>query len=224
MKNGAANCRAIVLERAALRIVPICGAVFGIALANAAEVAERPDWKVGDRWVFHAKSEPPPSESDWSREVKEALADGMFRVATETGRMLTFDEEGNSLDRRGSDYSWRRFNFPLTVGKRWDHKYKIERQNAQGSATSSWEVKAFERISVPAGTFDCYKVEGREYQNWTPLNMPGGAWIGQGFTLTEYWYCPAIRWVAKWHINDRSWLQAPHVTYVSELTSYSLTP
>jgi len=201
------------------------GAVIATALAASvhAQTAERPEWKVGDMWTFHQKGGLPVTESDWSRKVLAALANGRFTVETETGGLLTFDGECNSLDKRGPDYSWRRFNFPLQVGKSWDHQYKMEGQNSQGFVTSSWAVKTYETITVPAGTFNCFKVVGMAWRNWTPTNRPGGVTGANDRSMTTYWYCPAIRGVAKWQILVMSPF-GPDITTVSELTSIALTP
>jgi len=41
-----------------------------------------------------------------------------------------------------------------------------------------------------------------------------------GYTHTIYWYCPAVKGVAKWEIINQAWVQAPRITTVSELVSY----
>jgi hypothetical protein len=131
---------------------------------------------------------------------------------------IRFDNEGNSLDQRGPDYSARRFKFPMSVGMSWSHDYKIAGQTMEGTVQSVWHVRAFERITVPAGTFDCFKVEGEAPRNW----VASGARIAysRGYTRTTYWYCPAVKWAAKWEIEDVAYVTAPRVVTVSELVSF----
>ncbi len=149
----------------------------------------------------------------------EALPEGRFRVETEAGGKLTFDSDGNSLDKRGQDYSWRRFDFPLSVGKRWTHERKIEGNTWGGSEKSSWEVKAQEKLTVPAGTFDCYRVEGVTWGNWS-----SGTSLLQNFNVsqtdTTYWYCPELKWVAKWKTHSQRRKLAPFIDDESVLTSF----
>src|SRR5438874_9452328 len=63
--------------------VVIATASLTFQCATGAEIAERPDWKIGDKWQYHARTDVPRGESDWSREVRLAMPDGKFRVETE---------------------------------------------------------------------------------------------------------------------------------------------
>jgi hypothetical protein len=192
-------------------------ALVGSASILAAEIAERPEWKVGDKWTFRATENPGAKETTWTREVMAAMPNGNFQVQTEDGKNPRFDNEGNSLDRRGPEYSWRRFKFPMSVGMSWDHEHKIAGDTWTGTSKSSWHVRAFEKITVPAGTFDCFKVEGETYGAW---NAGGNAGYTKSQTRTTYWYCPAVKWAAKWEIENIAYVTAPRVVTVSELVSF----
>ncbi len=54
-----------------------CGFTWGRRLAHKIAIhpqtAERPVWKVGNKWTFKDDTNPPPAESTWTREVREAL-------------------------------------------------------------------------------------------------------------------------------------------------------
>jgi hypothetical protein len=223
------SCRSLLLFLA--RGVAIVAAPLAIQCPLAAEIAERPDWKIGDKWVYHARTDRPASESDWGREVKEVLPDSMvnaagvaelarYRVVTETGRMLAFDAEANSLDSRGADFSWRRFSFPLTLGKRWTHERKIENKNTlvNGNESSTWVVSAYERVTVPAGSYDCYRVVGTAYRaERAEASIGFSRWTTR--IVTTYWFCPEVKWVAKWRIEtDRAGVFMNVET--SELTAF----
>lgn len=171
----------------------VMGMSCAMAAASAvAQTAERPSWKVGDRWQFQQEVRPPPVHSKWSRKVEEALPNGHFKVRTAAGALLEFDGEGNSLDVRGPEYSWRRLEFPLMVGKGWKHERKIGGDMWNGNEQSSWKVEAYEKITVPAGTFDCFRVEGEAWATWA-----SGMMLVQSYnrrhTLTTYWYCPEVQ-------------------------------
>jgi len=134
--------------------------ILTVAVCANAQTAERPEWKIGDKWTFKASDGPPLVETHPTREVTALSPDGTLQVQTSKGEMLTFERETNSLDSRGPEYSWKRFSFPMFVGKKWDYKRQTGRPPANGYESASWEVKAYERLTVPAGTFDCFRVKG----------------------------------------------------------------
>jgi hypothetical protein len=198
--------------RFALLAVGILLIPFAIAQG---QIAERPIWRVGDKWTYHQVAGLPPVESDWAREVVESLPNGEFAVRTENGRSLVFDAETNSLDSRGPEYSWKRFDFPLSVGKHWTYDRRIGGSLNDGYEKASWEVKAYEKLTVPAGTFDCFRVEGVVWRTqsqgvYTPSHFH------QDMT---YWYCPKVKWVAKWKAHSGGTFAA-YVDGESVLTSY----
>ena len=199
----------------------LCLALSALTLAASvaqAQTAERPIWKVGNRWAFHYVGGMPRSESDWSREVVEILADDRFSVRTNAGQTLVFDGETNSLDARGPAFSWKRFSFPLSVGKRWHYTRRVESGSTDGVESASWEVKAYEKLTVPAGTFDCFRVEGVIWQSRTYM-MYGPSRSQEDLT---YWYCPAVKWAARWKVHRAASQYAPFVDSESVLTSFSV--
>ena len=191
--------------------------LLGASIARA-QTAERPGWKVGNRWAFHQVGGLPRSESDWSREVVEALADDRFSVRTNTGSTMVFDGETNSLDSRGPAFSWKRFSFPLSVGKRWQYTRRVENTSTDGVESASWHVKAYEKLTVPAGTFDCFRVEGVIWQSRTYM-MYGPSRSQEDVT---YWYCPAVKWAARWKSHRAASQYAPFIDSESVLTSFSV--
>ncbi len=184
----------------------------GLAFAQS---TDRPEWKVGDRWVFRGVENPGAKESRWTREVVSQLANGNLEVLFANGNRVAFDPEANSLDKRGPEYTWRRFKFPMSVGMSWKHERTIN----GGTEKSSWKVLAREKITVPAGTFDCFKVEGEAFRDRTGVAR-GSKLFWTGHTRTTYWYCPVVKWAAKWEIEDIAYPSAPRVITVSELVSF----
>jgi hypothetical protein len=169
----------------------------GWVSAVHAQTAEQPVWKVGNKWSFKEDTSPPPAESTWTRVVREALPDGTFRVQTQTGELLIFDGETNSLDPRGPEYSWKRFSFPLSVGKEWSYKRSTGVAPNNGYENASWKVVAHERVTVPAGTFECFRVEGIVWQTFN-TGLYGQFVAHQDVT---YWYCPTVKWFARMKIH-----------------------
>jgi len=71
------------------------------------------------------------------------------------------------------------------LGKKWSTRYKITYPNGQtGEFEVDFRVVARERITVPAGTFDAFRVEG---EGW------GRGWFGSLSTKPKYWIAPGIR-------------------------------
>ncbi len=65
-----------------------------------------------------------------------------------------------------------------------------------GEEESTWKVRAYETITVPAGSFECYRIEGEAFRHWQ-----NGAAMVQGYNrkrvTTTVWYCPAVKWFGK---------------------------
>jgi hypothetical protein len=201
-----------------------CGvAVAAWAPLLTAQTAERPRWRVGDKWVFRQRVQPPPVDSTWDVSVTEALPDGHFKVRYSSGLVAEFDGEGNRIDVRGPEYSWRTLAFPLSVGHTWTHDYKIAGETWSGYVNSRWNVLAYEKVTVPAGTFDCFKVEGMVHSYWS-----GGARVftsmNRGLQHTYYWYCPEVSWAAKWIIDNTANMSGARTTTVWELEAFTRKP
>lgn len=84
------------------------------------------------------------------------------------------------------------FSFPLTV----DQKITYENQvffNRLGHAAGTCSVKAIEKITVPAGTFDTFRMDCSE--QWIrKLEGSGG-----GTTKYTIWYSPIVKRSVKTH-------------------------
>ena len=192
----------------------------GMMSAGAAEVADHPNWKVGDRWTFTETSSPPPKDQKWTREVVEVIPNGRLKVALgEAGKTAEFDAETNSLDARGPEYSWRRFKFPMSVGASWNYERKIG-GDRPGSEQATWKVAAYEKVTVPAGTFDCFRVEGETFRSRESPNPK----YSKGSTTATYWYCPSVKWAAKWESEDIAYFGAAPVHTSSVLVSFEQKP
>jgi hypothetical protein len=211
--------KSVAVLAIAVSMMMVGATLLVVQPAQAAEWAEHPEWKVGDKWTFRQVENPGAKETTWTSEVMAVRSDGRLVVATGAGERLIFDSETNSLDKRGPEYTWRRFKFPMTVGASWSHDYKIAGSRWEGVSQSKWRILAYEKIMVPAGTFDCFKVEGETFSNWQGIDvqMPGYA---RGHLLTTYWYCPVIKWAAKWETENTEYVGAQRVRTATELVSF----
>lgn len=190
---------------------------------TAGQPVDRPQWKVGDRWVFRQTLEGEEKTTKWSREVLEAIPDGRFRVSWGRNRQETYDDQGNRLDPRGPEFTAKYYVFPMAVGGRWTNETKTQGELWSGVEHSTWDVKARETINVPAGTFECLRVEGKIWRSWAD-----GRLVSQSFnrasTEWTYWYCPEVQWFAKQRIREQAVPWLGYFVRESVLTSFSRGP
>jgi hypothetical protein len=107
--------------------------------------------------------------------------------------------------------------FPLAVGKRWQYEtdWVFKPKGSNGKATIDVVVIAYERVTVPAGEFDAFKLTSRE-------TLAGTSPIGSeyaGETTRTYWYAPAARAIVK-SVSHNPYLGPSTV----ELVSVQLRP
>jgi len=188
--------------------------------AAAQPTADKPDLKVGDKWEFNQTVKIVPGEEKsepWSRRVVEIQPDGRIQVATAKDEMLALDAMLNRIDPRGPEYSVATYKFPMKVGSEWSYSARTG-EGGMLERRGSYKVVAYEPVTVPAGTFDCFRVEGQ----WENSNKSYS-----GRAREQYWYCPAIKFFAKFSFQyDQNWRDRPSrsETRQSELTKFTPAP
>jgi hypothetical protein len=181
-----------------------------------AQSADRPDVKVGDQWKFAVYYTVPSAVPNRTWRITAVTPNGF--EGTDNGEPLRLTSELNVLDspREGSSNpQW--LSFPLTVGKRWrfDNDWLFKAKGSRGKMAVDVTVTAFERIAVPAGTFDAFKLTSTAALRGT---SPIGSQYG-GTTTSTYWYAPAARAVVK------SVVQNPYLgPSTVELVEFELRP
>ena len=160
----------------------------------SAQQAERPDVQVGDRWdfaVYYASPSTTPSRVWLVTAVTPAGIAG-----TENGEPLTLTREVNVVESpRTRQSNGQLLAFPLAVGKRWrfDNDWLYKPKGSQGKAAGEVVVEAWERVTVPAGAFDAFRLTSREALSGT---SPVGSRY-DGHATRTYWYAPAARAIVK---------------------------
>jgi hypothetical protein len=110
---------------------------------------------------------------------------------TFNGGKWIFDRLGNVI--RGPDgrrYTPRQ-DKPLeyAVGKRWTTRYGVTRGDSYaGNAETDFRIAAKERIRVPAGEFDCYRIEANGVSRAID-DFPGAPYVEGRVT---YWMAPGV--------------------------------
>ena len=162
----------------------------GVALAQP--VAEKPDWKVGDYWEFRQATKKPGIGSDeettWSRRIEGFLPNDRIQIRFENGKIEQYDSALNFIFvREGIEDQIRILaQYPLKAGAEWTFARKAG--SMAGTENGSAKIVAYESITVPAGTFACYRIDSvADYAN--KAYSEHRVW--------NRWYCPEVKWIAK---------------------------
>ena len=179
-----------------------------------AQKAERPAVKVGDRWVFEQHMDARVVQREW-------VVTSVMRTligATENGHALVLTRDLNPVATPAGRHSNEvLLKFPLEVGKRWSFSddYVIHDPSfgdLKGYADFDAVVTGYEKVKVPAGEFEAFKIELKG--KWLSPQTPG-----PGETDWTCWYAPAARAIVK---KDRRASYMPHLSEV--LLSFQLQP
>jgi hypothetical protein len=181
--------------RVSLRIPFSIG--LGLALLAGpalAQKTERPEVRVGDQWQFvryYSVVSTTPNLTWQINSVTETEISG-----TENGEPLRMTPDLNVFDSPEREQSNpKALSFPLEVGKTWRYAtdWLFKPKGSRGSIVVDVEVVAHERIAVPAGEFEAFKLVSKGWVSGTsPINSQYDAVI-----TTTYWYAAAPRAIVK---------------------------
>jgi hypothetical protein len=151
-------------------------------------VVEKPNVKLGDYWQFRLTATRADQNRDWSRKIVEITPDGNIKVQTESDSLMDYDSAMNILPLGRPEFARILARYPLQLGASWTYVKKFAEPYTLTEERGRAKVAAYESITVPAGTFSCFRVEGE------------GGWTYK--TLVEQrqwirWYCPMVKWMAK---------------------------
>jgi len=192
------------------------------ASAQNAPTTIAPIYKVGDTWTLL-----------WGRSDSKPATPLVLTVVAVTEKQTTlssswnggppkevdYDNQANmTRDGNGTTYepSNGYLSFPMTVGKGWDFHHVRRFTSGTLDVSGHAEVVAFERVRVPAGSFDAFKIESRG-TNAKQLERLYSA----PFRAT-YWYAPSVRKIIK---EDYAlYLDHQVQTHNIELAAFTLAP
>jgi len=158
--------------------------------ARGEDQVPRPEWRVGDRWMFRRILLSGATEIV-THQVTEAGAEGytvrIFGGGREVTRYWTIDLHLRRQVAGGSQVSHFEpaamyFAWPIALGKTWTQEFEYRDGQRDGRYANVWRVgPTVESIDSLAGPIYAVRIEHR------------GA---QGERLATYWYAPRIRyWV-----------------------------
>jgi hypothetical protein len=169
-------------------------AFAALATPAIAQKADRPIVKAGDRWQFVeyygiASTEP---NRDWvMTSVTPSRLEG-----TENGEPLVLTPELNVLESpRSKNSDPKGLSFPLEIGKQWRFttEWEFKVTGSKGSSIVDVEVVGHEKVSVPAGDFEAFKLMSKGSIRGVSTK---GSLVEAEVTST-YWYAPAARAIVK---------------------------
>jgi hypothetical protein len=169
-------------------------ALFALAATASSQKAEQPVVKAGDEWqfvVWYTVPSTTPNRSWVITSVAPARIEG-----TENGEPLVLTAELNVLESpRDKLSNPKGLSFPLEVGKKWRYEsdWLFKSKGSKGTFTSDVAVVGYEKIKVPAGEFDTFKLVAKSA-------MRGISGINSTIdaeTTHTYWYAPAANAVVK---------------------------
>ena len=176
-----------------------CAFHVGTALAQgSAPRAEAPAVKVGDRWkAEQTDRRTGAKESEFDRRVTAVTPSRI--EGTENDGTFVWTAELNGLESPTVTISGdaKTLSFPLEVGKKWEYKFNfVNKVNAiKGRQQLSAHVVAYEKVKVPAGEFDAFKIEYAGFWN-NDTNGRSGRLKNTG------WYAPSAKSVVKFELDD----------------------
>jgi hypothetical protein len=184
-------------SRAALRaFLLLTGAVLGICgTAWADGPVGIPDVHIGDLWSYR-------TVDGYTNETTLEFTHRIVKLSDKeivlqlqnknvSGRKLLFyTREWNSTDvgEGRFDPFYPEYKFPLKVGDTWNQEFKSS--DNHGTSFSSFvraKIVALEKVTVPAGTFDAYRIE-RDIES---RKANADANIAKGRIIT--WFAPAVK-------------------------------
>jgi hypothetical protein len=183
------------------------------AFAQTQAPVERPEFVIGERWVFRSVDLSSNEElNKWENKVSEQN-DNSVRFAGVTLANKDAAKVGRSFrataNRATLTFASARvvegkevlFDFPLEVGKTWKYDYKFRRNDGKGLSTLNVTAKVdgWEEIEVPAGKLKALKVT---HTSAYSSEVEGQTYRGE--VVKTYWYSPEAKREVKYEFIDRS--------------------
>ena len=124
----------------------------------------------------------------WSRKIVAFLPNDRIQVRLGAGRLAQYDSAFNYIivQEGGVDQVRILARYPFKVGDEWGYERKYGAM--QGIEHGAAKVVSYESITVPAGTFSCYRID-------TVANYGNKSY--SEYYLWNRWYCPKVKWIAK---------------------------
>ena len=171
---------------------------------------ERPDVRSGDQWKYQVTDGYTKEKSTIVMEVATVTEGRIYtrsakafvaaaNLTADAGVIEVWDRDWNLVRQGDMEYSplYPYAKFPMAAGSTWSGSVRFNSGTGEILIHDlTVQVSGWERVTVPAGTFNAVK-----------LNLRGGFRIlgggGVGNIFDSYWYAPAVRQFVKKEIEHR---------------------
>jgi len=163
-----------------------------------------------DAYVNFARNRP------WPVAIASSLTE-LFAPDLMAARLGAFEKSYPWIDPHGLDNSRILARYPLKIGAEWKYTRRPGK-SGQREELGSAKFVAYERITVPAGTFACFRVDAEASTSYRSYSEQ---------KLWNLWYCPDIKWIAKERVEVHTFNPGgppSSVMSVSELEKYTPGP
>jgi|CXWK01.1.fsa_nt_gi hypothetical protein len=195
------------------------------ALASAAILASVPAFgqeaplpapNVGDVWQYRRTDLwTDRLISTFEHEFAGATPDRLVYSNTASGRSIEFSREGNPCHRAiGNDavVCDGALRFPMAIGHR--HSFERPSPDRLWIESASCEVMGRESVTVPAGTFDAFRIDCDGWNTPRRQERFANRWAEQ------VWYAPQVHRVVRHIVLVRTWKGLLQDKFMLELTGY----
>lgn len=170
--------------------------------------ADRPEVKVGDTWVYqNSDARTGEKRPELTLTAKEVTTDNIV-LETDTGARRTYTRDFNIIEIKSGDTvtfsakpNWTFYQFPLEVGKKWEAQWETTSTRQTIRWQGKTQVEGVETVTVPAGTFQAFKLRFEGYYNGRQ-QIGGGSFTG--FRKETAWYSPDAKRVVKSEFEEHS--------------------
>jgi hypothetical protein len=202
-------------------------------LAQAPQRAERPDVRVGEAAVYRDLTVRTGEKRDTTFVVTTVDADKIVsEMSGSTSGTRTFTRDYNLVENKTGELvtllakpPWPYFQFPLTVGRKWDTPFEVDARgggrNVDRHAKWQWRARvvAVGPVTVPAGTFQAFMVE---YDGSFATRQGNQSWTGTHKETA--WYAPETNRIVKRDYEQAAPSRNFLEHHVIELLSFKAAP
>ena len=193
--------------------------------------AERPNVTVGDSTVLRDLNVRTGEKRDTSFVVKTIDANKIvMEMSGSTSGTRTFTREFNLVETKTGELVtftakpfWPYLRFPLEIGRKWDIPFEADVIARRNNRSAKWQWKArvvtAEAVTVPAGTFQAFKIE---YEGRFATRQGNASWTG---THKETgWFAPTLNSFVKRDFEQAAPSMNLLEHHVVELISFKRAP
>ena len=182
-------------------------------VANVGGSVGRPDIKVGDWWRYRVTDTLTKMTQSVSIEVTAVTENRIHTRTLESaldaagppaaaGVIGVWDRDWNQLGHGGIEYKpfYPALQFPLEPGKQWSGAVQWDSGSGTLRHQLTAQVAGWERVAVPAGSFDAVRITVRGY-----ISESGSRnyYAQSGSISNVIWYAPAVGQIVKKEIDHR---------------------